>query len=353
MRAVSSPVSSSWRPSRKRATLRTCSAYQALSTVITHGAGQRLIWYWRQGAARGELGVGAGAELEVLVDEVQRAPRRWSPSGTGRSSARRRARAGAPSPAGASPSAVSRRRQRKSLSSRSLTLKRGWCCLMRSFSRTAASFSVEVTTVSRSRTMRAEDGDEVARVARRLLEVALHARAQALGLAHVDDGAGLVLEQVAARRLRQLSSLARSSLLGVGVSGFASAVTGATVLESARRGGKRPGVARAWRRSAVLWPRFVLAPSLTGPLPRAPLPVARATRHAQSPRPVRPALAAPRPRRRARASASPTASSSSPPSWSALPAALALRDGARGRLHRQRLRARRSARWSWSSACRW
>ena len=46
----------------------------------THGAGHRLIWYCRHGplAAR-ELDVAAGAELEVLVDEVQRAPSPPSP----------------------------------------------------------------------------------------------------------------------------------------------------------------------------------------------------------------------------------------------------------------------------------
>ncbi len=52
MRWVSSPLSSSWRPSRKSATERTCSPYQALSMSITQGAGQRLIWYWRQGRRR-------------------------------------------------------------------------------------------------------------------------------------------------------------------------------------------------------------------------------------------------------------------------------------------------------------
>jgi len=63
---------------------------------------------------------------------------------------------------------------------------------MRLFSRIVASFSFAVTIVSRS-----------PMVACRILEVAPHARAQALGLADVDDGALLVLEEVDARLRRQ------------------------------------------------------------------------------------------------------------------------------------------------------
>ena len=48
-----------------------------------------------------------------------------------------------------------------------------------------------------------QDRDEGAVVALRVLEVAPHARAQALGLADVDDDALLVLEEVDARLRRQ------------------------------------------------------------------------------------------------------------------------------------------------------
>ena len=68
--------SSSWRPSRKSATERTCSSYQARVDVdhARRGAALDLVLEARAPPRR-ELGVGARAELEVLVDEVERAPR--------------------------------------------------------------------------------------------------------------------------------------------------------------------------------------------------------------------------------------------------------------------------------------
>src|SRR5256885_7607081 len=52
IRVCSWPVSSSALPSRKRATSSTDRRYSSCGTLYTQGAGQRLIWYCRQGRRR-------------------------------------------------------------------------------------------------------------------------------------------------------------------------------------------------------------------------------------------------------------------------------------------------------------
>src|SRR5437868_12943024 len=52
MRPRSRSSSSSFFPSRKSRTSRTCSPYSSRDTGSTQGAGQRLIWYCRQGRRR-------------------------------------------------------------------------------------------------------------------------------------------------------------------------------------------------------------------------------------------------------------------------------------------------------------
>ena len=83
------------------------------------------------------------------------------------------------------------------MSSRSFTLKRGWCFLIRWFSRSSASFSAVTTIVSTSADGAAEKArrDEEPLVAA-VAEVLAHARAQVLRLADVDDLPARVLEQV-------------------------------------------------------------------------------------------------------------------------------------------------------------
>src|SRR5678815_488003 len=94
------------------------------------------------------------------------------------------------------------RSTRYCLSSRSLTLKRGWCFLIRWFSRSSASFEDVTTIVSTSATARPRNAAAFA-------EVLPHPRAQVLGLPDVDDLVARILEQINA-------GLGRDSIEDVG-----------------------------------------------------------------------------------------------------------------------------------------
>ncbi len=153
-------------------------------------------------APRAEVGVGARAELEVFVDEVERAPR-----GGGRMVRPEVARAvggggahdGEPGPLGAR-----------------LEPERGVLLVVAQLDVEARPMLLDEEVLEDRRLLlglrdqglevghhAVQQGHEVARVRGARMEVRPHAGAEALRLAHVDDDAALVLEQVDPGRRRQ------------------------------------------------------------------------------------------------------------------------------------------------------
>ena len=192
--------SSSLLPSRNRRTSRTCSPYRSRATGSTHGRRAALDLVLQAGPpAVVQHVVGAGAQLEVAVHHPQRLAARGRRVVRAEVARAVVADACAPPRAAATPPSGRAAAPGSSCRRCSLTLKRGWCCLISVFSSSSASFSFEVTTVSMSATIPSSSGTKS-----RLSPVPgwkyCRTRLRRLGrLADVDHLAARVLHQVDAR----------------------------------------------------------------------------------------------------------------------------------------------------------